>query len=192
VVIAAMQLRVSQRDCPASVGRRDHIVEATQRARKPSTTLRGSSMTAPWRRTTELNTDTRPGRYVLTGSTRYSVLPQAAQSLTGRAHVINVLPLSQGELHGRRETFIGRLRADPARLPAMPSSPVTRDEYVDRILAGGFPMTLQRLTARARTSWFADYVNLVVMRDVLDIARVRQREALPGCSASSRRRPARC
>jgi hypothetical protein len=24
-----MQLRVSQRDCPAAVGRRDHIVEAT-------------------------------------------------------------------------------------------------------------------------------------------------------------------
>ena len=31
----------------------------------------------------ELNTETTPGRYVLTGSTRYSVLPQAAQSLTG-------------------------------------------------------------------------------------------------------------
>jgi uncharacterized protein YbjQ (UPF0145 family) len=29
VVIAAMQLRVRQRDCPVSVGRRDHIVEAT-------------------------------------------------------------------------------------------------------------------------------------------------------------------
>ena len=29
VVIAAMQLRASQRDCPVSVGRRDHIVEAT-------------------------------------------------------------------------------------------------------------------------------------------------------------------
>jgi uncharacterized protein YbjQ (UPF0145 family) len=29
VVIAAMQLRVSQRDCPVTVGRRDHIVEAT-------------------------------------------------------------------------------------------------------------------------------------------------------------------
>jgi predicted AAA+ superfamily ATPase len=56
---------------------------------------------------------------------------------------------------------------------------VTRDEYADRILTGGFPMILQRLTTRARTSWFADYVDLVVMRDVLDIARVRQREALP-------------
>ena len=29
VVIADMQMRVSQRDCPASVGRRDHIVEIT-------------------------------------------------------------------------------------------------------------------------------------------------------------------
>jgi uncharacterized protein YbjQ (UPF0145 family) len=29
VVITAMQLRVSQRDCPVSVGRRDHIAEAT-------------------------------------------------------------------------------------------------------------------------------------------------------------------
>jgi uncharacterized protein len=40
-------------------------------------------------------------------------------------------------------------------------------------------MVLQRPTTRARMSWFADYVDLVVMRDVLDIARVRQREALP-------------
>jgi uncharacterized protein YbjQ (UPF0145 family) len=29
VVIAGMQMRVRQRDCPAAAGRRDHIVEAT-------------------------------------------------------------------------------------------------------------------------------------------------------------------
>lgn len=127
----------------------------------------------------ELNAGTRPGRYVITGSTRYSVLPQAAQSLTGRAHVINVLPLSQGELDGRRETFAERIWSDPGTLPQLPSHAVSRDEYVERILAGGFPMILQRLTTRARTSWFADYVNLVVMRDVLQIARVQQRDALP-------------
>ena len=28
-MIAGLQLRVRQRDCPAAVGRRDHIVEAT-------------------------------------------------------------------------------------------------------------------------------------------------------------------
>jgi hypothetical protein len=127
----------------------------------------------------ELNTDTRPGRFVLTGSTRYTLLPQAAQSLTGRAHIINVLPLSQGELHGHRDHFIDQLWSDPERLPRAAGRAVTRSEYADRILAGGFPMLLQRQTTRARTSWFADYVELVLMRDVLDIARIRQREALP-------------
>jgi uncharacterized protein YbjQ (UPF0145 family) len=29
VVIAAMRMRVRSRDCPAAVGRRDHVVEAT-------------------------------------------------------------------------------------------------------------------------------------------------------------------
>lgn len=128
----------------------------------------------------ELNVGTRPGRFVLTGSTRYSVLPQAAQSLTGRAHVINVLPLSQGELDGHREDFLDLVWEDPARLLDMPARPAARDEYVERILAGGFPMVLQRQTVRSRMSWFADYVDLVMMRDVMDISRVRQRESLPG------------
>ena len=88
-------------------------------------------------------------------------------------------PLSQGELHGHRERFIDLLWEDPERILSARVRAITREEYVQRILAGGFPMTLQRETTRARTSWFADYVNLVVMRDVLDIARVRQREALP-------------
>jgi predicted AAA+ superfamily ATPase len=127
----------------------------------------------------ELNRDTHPGRFVLTGSTRYTVLPRAAQSLTGRAHVINVLPLSQGELDRRRESFLDLLWQDPGRLVEMPSKPATRDDYVKRALAGGFPMVLRRLTGRSRLSWFADYIDLVVMRDVLDISQVRQREALP-------------
>jgi predicted AAA+ superfamily ATPase len=104
---------------------------------------------------------------------------QAAQSLAGRAHVVNVLPLSQRELDGHRERFIDLLWQDPERIPAAAVPACSRDEYVNRILAGGFPMILQRQTARARTSWFADYVDLMVMRDVLDIARIRQREALP-------------
>src|SRR3984957_6259662 len=121
----------------------------------------------------ELNRDTRPGRFVLTGSTRYTVLPQAAQSLTGRGHVVNVLPLSQGELDGHRERFIDLLWQDPERIPPAAVPACSRDDYVNRILAGGFPMILQRQTSRARTSWFADYVDLVLMRDVLDIARIR-------------------
>ena len=53
-----------------------------------------------------LNRSSRPGSIVLTGSTRYQALPLAAQSLTGRMHVITVRPLSQGEISGKRETCL--------------------------------------------------------------------------------------
>jgi predicted AAA+ superfamily ATPase len=51
----------------------------------------------------ELNRDGAPGRFVLTGSPRYATLPVVAQALTGRAHQIDVLPLSQGEIAGVHE-----------------------------------------------------------------------------------------
>lgn len=127
----------------------------------------------------ELNQGMSPGRFVLTGSTRYTLLPQAAQSLTGRAHVIHVLPLSQGELDGRSEQFVNQAFGDPASLITHQGPATARTEYIERILTGGYPSMLQRHSLRARTSWYNDYVNLVVMRDVLDISRVRQREALP-------------
>jgi hypothetical protein len=64
----------------------------------------------------ELNRDTRPGRFVITGSTRYDMLPRSAQSLTGRATVVPVWPLSPGELDQRQESFVETLLADPASL----------------------------------------------------------------------------
>jgi predicted AAA+ superfamily ATPase len=126
----------------------------------------------------ELNKDLRPGRYVLTGSTRYTALPSVAQSLTGRVHVVDVWPLSQGELAGRRETFCERLLHDPASLPEQVKEPESREGYEQRVLTGGFPLALRR-SAASRSRWFRDYVNLVVTRDVLEIRQVRQRDSLP-------------
>jgi hypothetical protein len=68
---------------------------------------------------------------------------------------------------------------------------VTRDEYVDPIATGGFPMILQRLTTRARTSWFADYVNrdpavLTEFGNLVETFAVGARRApgsLAGCQA---------
>lgn len=58
----------------------------------------------------ELNRDLRPGRYVLAGSTRYSTLPQARQSLTGRVDILDVLPLAQLEIDGvSEEPLVHRL-----------------------------------------------------------------------------------
>jgi uncharacterized protein len=127
----------------------------------------------------ELNRNGAAGRFVLTGSTRYATLPRAAQALTGRAHRIEVLPLSQGEIAEVREDFAEVLLEDPASL-ADATPPVTaREEYVRRVVAGGFPPILHRTGDADRARWFDDYVNLVIERDVLELSRVRQRRQLP-------------
>ncbi|HEX3692521.1 MAG TPA: ATP-binding protein [Solirubrobacteraceae bacterium] len=127
----------------------------------------------------ELNRDGSAGRYVITGSTRYTTLPIAAQALTGRAHRIQILPLSQGEIAGIRESFAQRLIEEPADLLAGSRGAEHRDEYTRRILAGGFPPALRRSAGADRARWFDDYVELVIDRDALEISRVRQRRALP-------------
>lgn len=119
-----------------------------------------------------------PGTAVLTGSTRHDALPRTAQALTGRLHVMTIWPLSQGELGGVREDLVEALRADPdVAVAAHPTSATTRPEYVERVVAGGFPLALRR-TAAARDRWFDNYIDQSIERDALELARVRQRQVL--------------
>lgn len=136
----------------------------------------------------ELNRDGSAGRFVLTGSTRYTTLPVAAQALTGRAHRVDVLPLSQGEIAGVREDFVEVLLSDPGALVDGGGSDggivetakgVSREEYVARVVAGGFPSVLGRARPSERARWFDDYLELVIERDVMELTRVQQRRQLP-------------
>lgn len=118
-----------------------------------------------------MNRSTEPGAFIITGSTHYQALPLAAQSLTGRLHVMTILPLSQGELNGTYETFLERLLIDPrdavARAVASLPSHTSREEYIERVHSGGFPLALARSNEAARNRWFDDYIRLVLNRDVL-------------------------
>ncbi len=128
----------------------------------------------------QLNRDLRPGRYVITGSTRYDALPAAAQSLTGRLHLLTVWPLTQGEIEGVRENLLAALIDDPAgAAPHGTVSASTREEYIARVTAGGMPIPLTRSSPMARNRWFDDYIKLVLERDVRELSRLRQREQLP-------------
>lgn len=127
----------------------------------------------------ELTRDLRPGRFVLTGSTRYSSLPTVAQSLTGRLHVTTLWPLSQGEIEGREEKFVERLLTDPAVLVSRVPATTSRQEYADRILRGGFPLAVARRAGAGRNRWFDDYLDLVLERDVAELSSIRQREKMP-------------
>lgn len=128
----------------------------------------------------ELNQDSRPGRFVLTGSTRHDSLPPAAQALTGRMSRLTVNPLSQGEIAGTGETFLPDLFEDPgAAVAALPISTTLREDYIDMVVAGGFPLALTRSSTAGRNRWFDEYVALTLERDVRDLSRIRQGDLLP-------------
>jgi len=127
----------------------------------------------------ELNRRGDPGRFILAGSARHQALPIAAQALTGRLHRLPVYPLSQGEMSHSDERFLASaVNGDMAELVGGTSS-TGREEYVDRVLGGGFPIPLSRPTAAGRTRWFNDYVRLTLERDVRELARIEQAAVLP-------------
>lgn len=128
----------------------------------------------------ELNRNSLPGRFVLTGSARHQSLPTAAQALTGRLHRMAVLPFAQSEVEGVNADLLSRL-FDGGAADAIGGRPstTTREDYTERIVRGGFPLALSRTSATARHRWFDDYVRLTLERDVRDLSRVRQAHSLP-------------
>jgi predicted AAA+ superfamily ATPase len=127
----------------------------------------------------ELNRDSRPGRFILTGSARHEALPRAAQALTGRLHRLPIYPLSQGEITGVHEHLLEDLFCDPAAAVDAQPSETTREQYIDTITAGGFPPVLRRASLTSRNRWFDDYVSLSLERDVRELSKIRQAASLP-------------
>ncbi len=129
-----------------------------------------------------LNRDGAPGQFVLAGSTRYGSVPAIAQALTGRVDIVPVLPLSQGEIASRQETFVQTLVAGGA--PRLDDVTVDRASYADRVVAGGMPIALRLTTSSARNRWFEQYLKLTLDKDVAEITRVRRRVVLPRLAAA--------
>jgi predicted AAA+ superfamily ATPase len=125
----------------------------------------------------EVDRDRRPGRFLLTGSARLLSIPEMSRSLAGRVEVLDLWPLSQGEVEGRGERFIDALLDWGPGLQATSSS-LDRADYMARVCAGGYPEPLAR-QGRRRQAWFANYVTTVVERMVADIADIDRLSAMP-------------
>lgn len=123
-----------------------------------------------------VDADTRPGRFLLTGSANLMTLPRVADSLAGRMETIRLLPLAQAELRGTRPGFLERAFAGDAPVSA---NPVVGADLLDVVLAGGYPEALARSTWRRRRRWHLNYVEAILQRDVRDVARVAQLRSMP-------------
>lgn len=124
----------------------------------------------------EVDRDRRPGRFLLTGSARLLSIAEMSASLAGRVEIIDLWPLSRGELRGQREGFVDALFSwDPA---LRRDSEATREDYLRWACAGGYPEPQLR-SGRRRHAWFSNYATTVVERMVADVADVERLAAMP-------------
>ena len=125
-----------------------------------------------------------PGRFVLTGSTNVLLLPELSESLAGRLQIVRLHPLAQSELAAQSvpsaapsaRSFLGRLLGKGFKVH---NTERLGARLTELVVAGGFPPALQRPTPRRQATWYRDYVEALVQRDVRDMTRIRSLDHLP-------------
>ena len=122
----------------------------------------------------EVDENTRPGQYLLTGSADIRSLSRARESLAGRISRLRLRPLSQGELQRKQPDFLAAAFA--RKFPSTPTR-FDKDNLLDAAFRGGFPEAIGR-GDRARRRWHRQYIEALVERDLADISRIRRVDAM--------------
>ncbi len=116
------------------------------------------------------------GRYLLTGSANPLLIPRLGDSLAGRMEVINLMPLSQGEIYNHEEQFIDTIFGK--KQLKSPQKSLTKKALYTRVIMGGYP-SVQNLTVEDQEAWMRNYLNLILQRDIKDLAQIEKITELP-------------
>ncbi len=119
-----------------------------------------------------VDADPRPGRFLLTGSSRLLGLRDLPDTLPGRMEIIELWPFSQGEIDSTADSFIDTVfRLGPE---IRHESAVTRADYAERIVRGGLPEAVARTDPRRRGRFFDAYVQNLIDREVRQLAEIER------------------
>lgn len=125
----------------------------------------------------DVDRDTTPGRFLLTGSTNLLASTRIKDALTGRIETVRLWPLSQTEIHGGTVNFVDMLHA--AKPPVVTAAPVGRSALEGFIVAGGYPEARLR-EGRRRTRWFENVLDATLGRDLRDLSDAIKVDTMPG------------
>lgn len=125
----------------------------------------------------EVDRDRRPGRFLLTGSSRLLAAPGMADALVGRVEALELWPFAERELtRAHTPTFIDAVFGNPASL--LRGGTTRREAVIDRLLQGGFPEAIRRNPSRRR-AWYDSYVKTTVQGVVAELAALERLADLP-------------
>jgi len=120
----------------------------------------------------QVDTDPRPGRYLLSGSARVLALRGLPDTLPGRIEAIELWPFSQGEIDGTPDRFVDAIFEQGEALTH--ESAISRQEYAERVTRGGFPEALARTNPRRRERFFDSYLADLIARDVSQVSEIER------------------
>lgn len=140
------------------------IIDEIQRAPELMLAIKHSVDHRPW-----------PGKYLLTGSARVLGLRALPDSLVGRMETIELWPLSQGEIDRKPDGFVDAIFREGPDFRHV--SDEGRNDYIERMLRGGFPEAVAR-SGRRRARFFNDYVSDLINRDVMQLEEIRRSSEL--------------
>ncbi|MFA6244681.1 MAG: ATP-binding protein [Candidatus Hydrogenedentales bacterium] len=116
-----------------------------------------------------VDNEDRAGRFVLTGSQNFLLLNAINQSLAGRTSVLHLLPLTYGEVIGRKP-----LSADAIGRDARKSTEIHVDPF--QVMHRGFYPRIHDKKLDAQ-DWLRNYTQTYLERDVREIVNVGDIEA---------------
>lgn len=119
-----------------------------------------------------VDTDPRPGSFLLTGSAHIFALRDLPDALPGRMEIIELWPFSQGEIDDRPDRFIDAAFAHGPALSHTSTS--RRRDYLERVVRGGYPEAVRR-SPRRRTAFYESYLTTLIERDVSELAVIERR-----------------
>lgn len=118
------------------------------------------------------------GQVVLSGSSKFLGVPTLSETLAGRAGIIDLWPLSQGEHDGKLDQLIDHLFKPTSVLRSVSPEAQSRGALMNRVVRGGFP-EVRALDGNARRLWFDSYIRTVIERELMPLYRARQVADLP-------------
>ena len=124
-----------------------------------------------------VDVDTRPGRFLLSGSTNFLTVPTISESLAGRVRILGLWPLSEAELVGRPPRAFDRWFDQPVRFD--PGEPTERRQYLEILCRGGYPEVVRLDDPLLRDDWYDSYIETVTRCDLFELADIRRKATFP-------------
>ena len=121
-----------------------------------------------------VDTDTRYGQYIITGSADIQSLPSVKESLAGRAKKIRLRPFTYGEFLDLQPKFFNRL----INKEFINNNGYDKRKIIEIAFKGGFPEPLLHQDEINVKEWYEDYTDLILDHDLKYIANIKRQTKL--------------